>query len=628
MLRAEVGIRLRVLVIGSAVDYRCVTEIARTMESFGLFLDHAKTVEESARLVGEHLYDLFLLNGGPGVAAEFIGGLRGRGILSPVILLTDSSEAQAAVESMKAGAADCLIRTELTPQGLVKAITSAVESAEEERGRREMDAALRANENRLWRLIEKNADGMILVDQSGRIRFINPAAEEMFSRPANELMGQPFGYPVVAGETTQIDIVRSDGQTIAAEMRVVELSWEGGPAHLATLRDITQRRKLEEQLRQAQKMEAVGRLAGGIAHDFNNLLTAITGYTELLLARLDGQEPLRRDVEEIRSAAARAASLTNQLLTFSRKTIVQPGILDVNAVVNEMEKLLRRIIGEDIELVTVTRPGAGCVHSDRGHIEQVIMNLAVNARDAMPRGGKLTIETGDSEFFRDPHFPDPPAGRYVVLSFSDTGVGMDHETQARIFEPFFTTKEPGKGTGLGLTIVYGILQQCGGHVRLSSEPEKGTTFQMFFPRLQSAAPAQDGAATAAAPPARGQETILLVEDQDMVRSLVRRILASEGYSVIEACNGQEALELSGRSEGNIDLLLTDVVMPQMSGRELADRFRHDRPETKVIYVSGFTRDEFLKQDAENASAHFLQKPFTPDLLIRKVREVLEAGVVG
>jgi signal transduction histidine kinase len=609
--------------IGSAADYRAVTDIARTIHGFALFLDHARSLEESSHLVGEHLYDLFLLTEEAGQSSDFIKTLRGRGIHAPVIVVGDAADAAAALEVMKAGAADYLIKGDLTTQRLVSSICAAAEAADMERARREMDATLRANESRLWRLIEKNADGMILVDGSGRIRFINPAAEEMFSRRAGELMGQPFGYPVVAGETTQIDIVRSDGQTIAAEMRVVELSWDGGPAHLATLRDITQRRKLEEQLRQAQKMEAVGRLAGGIAHDFNNLLTAITGYTELLLARLDGQEQLRQDVEEIRSAAARAASLTNQLLTFSRKTIVQPGILDVNAVVNEMEKLLRRIIGEDIELVTVTRPGAGCIRADRGHIEQVIMNLAVNARDAMPRGGKLRIETGDSEVFVDPRFPDSPAGRYVVMSVSDTGVGMDAEMQARIFEPFFTTKEPGKGTGLGLTIVYGILQQCGGHVRLYSEPQKGTTFHMFFPRIQSSAPKEDGNGKEITPRKPGQGTILLVEDQDMVRSLVKRILAGEGYRVIEASNGQEALEFSNGNNGTIDLLLTDVVMPQMSGRELADRFRHDRPRTKVIYVSGFTRDEFLKQDAENASAHFLQKPFTPDLLVRKVREVLE-----
>ncbi len=394
---------------------------------------------------------------------------------------------------------------------------------------------------------------------------------------------------------------------------------------LGIVRDITERRQLEGRLRQAQKMEAVGRLAGGIAHDFNNLLQVITGFSELLLARLDPGDPSCKEVEEIRKAGDRAASLTRQLLAFGRRQVLRPEVLDLNALVSNLGQMLRRLISADVDLVTVLRPGLGRVKADPGQIEQVIMNLAVNARDAMPEGGKLTIETEnihlDEAYIRE--HPESRPGPHVRLAVRDTGCGIGAEVRPHLFEPFFTTKEEGKGTGLGLATVYGIVTQSGGSVSISSEPEKGSVFSIYLPRVEDlleTAPSED--ALIESP--RGSETLLLVEGDDLVRNLVCKILRKCGYGVLETSDSLEALRVSGQHPGPIHLMVTDVVMPQMNGHDLAQRLAPLRPEMRVLYISGYTDDAVLRRDALEGDIHFLQKPFTPDALARKVREVLDA----
>jgi len=424
---------------------------------------------------------------------------------------------------------------------------------------------------------------------------------------------------------------KKDGTVIDVEVVLYALQFEGKRAGLVVAQDVTERnraaeqlRRTEEQLFRAQKMEAIGRLAGGIAHDFNNLLTAITGHTELLLEALQPGDPLREDAEETRKAADRAAALTRQLLAFSRQQRLAPRVLDPNELVANMDKMLRRLIGEDVELRTLLAPQLGAVKADPGQLEQVIMNLAVNARDAMPGGGKLTIETANAELdasYARAHESVRP-GPYIMLALTDTGSGMTEEVKARMFEPFFTTKEAGKGTGLGLATVYGIVKQSSGYIWVYSEVGKGTTFKVYLPRV--AEPAETLAAAPRAPkPRGGTETVLLVEDEELVRALARRTLARAGYQVLEASNGGEALLALERHQGPVHLMVTDVVMPGLNGRELAARLKPLRPEMKVLYVSGYTDRAIAHQGVLEPGVAFLEKPFAPDGLARKVREVLD-----
>ena len=378
------------------------------------------------------------------------------------------------------------------------------------------------------------------------------------------------------------------------------------------------------QLEQAQKMDAIGRLAGGVAHDFNNLLTVILGRTDIILRQLKTEDPIRRGIELIQRTAGRAADLTKQLLAFSRKQVLEAVVLDLGTVTTDMREMLARLIGEDIALVTNNASGLGHVKADRGQIEQVVMNLAINARDAMPKGGHLVVETRnvelDAEYVRRNMGARP--GPHVMLAVSDSGLGIPREHHRHIFEPFFTTKDQGKGTGLGLATVYGIVKQSGGYIEVDSEPGRGTTFRIYLPRVDAAAPAADRAGRPAAP-AGGTETILLVEDEEGVRELARDILRAGGYTVIEARNGPEALLLCEHHQGRIDLLLTDVVMPEMSGRELAERMGPLRPSLSVLYMSGYTDDAVIRHGVLGADTAFLQKPFTPTALTRRVRETLD-----
>jgi PAS domain S-box-containing protein len=434
-------------------------------------------------------------------------------------------------------------------------------------------------------------------------------------------------------EALPIETARKNGDTIWLSLNLRLVKDERGVTiyREGTIEDITarmeaesQRKQLEQQLRQSQKMEAIGQLAGGVAHDFNNLLTAINGYSSLALQRAAPDDRIRGYLEEIKKAGERAANLTRQLLAFGRKQMLKPILLNLNDVVSEMSKMLRRLIGEDICFDARFDPELKHIRADPGQIEQVLVNLVVNSRDAMPHGGTLRIETANFEIdheFASRHLGLMP-GKYVVLTVSDDGCGMDEETKARIFEPFFTTKEKGRGTGLGLSTVYGIVKQSGGNVWVYSEPGDGTVFKVFLPQFQQQSESPTKPSIDLVPP-RGSETILLVEDEDVVRGLARQILEQAGYHVLDARGGEEAIRLCRKLRGPIDLLLTDVVMPETSGKEVADRLTKLRPATRVLYMSGYTDDAIVHHGVLDSDVEFIQKPFTPVALAKKVREVLD-----
>jgi len=507
-------------------------------------------------------------------------------------------------------------------------------------GRKRAETALRESEARFRRVLEQAGDAVLLHDAQGRLFDVNARACETLGYTREELLALNVAdlecdtrpeqlleawAGMTPGEHRTLRGVhrRKDGSEFSVEVRVGLSELEGQRLLLSLVRDVTDRERLELQLRQAQKMEAVGRLAGGIAHDFNNLLTAILGTSDLLVADLDPRDHRRDDIEEIRKSARRAADLTRQLLAFSRRQVLAPRVLVVNDVIANLQRMLARLIGEDVVLQAVLPPGVGRIKADPGQVEQVIINLAVNARDAMPQGGSLTIATDNVEILSplDGHSAAP--GAYVRIRVTDTGRGMDAETRAHIFEPFYTTKGPGKGTGLGLATVYGIVKQSGGHVEVETAPDAGTTFSVFFPRVEEAADIREHAPMIAPP--RGSETVLVVEDEAAVRRLTSRVLETLGYNVLVASSGEEALQLSGTHAGRIHLLMTDVVMPGMSGRELAERLSGERTDMKALYVSGYTDDAIVHHGVLRDELPFLQKPFTPNRLAERVREVLGAG---
>jgi two-component system cell cycle sensor histidine kinase/response regulator CckA len=505
---------------------------------------------------------------------------------------------------------------------------------------RRAEEALRASEERYRLLFERSLAGVVITTLDGQIRECNEAfariqgyasREEVLAANVRDfylersegtaLIDLLKDQPIVIGEEFQIR--RKDGTAawIMVSASLIEDEKEG-PTILATVFDITQWKELGEQLRQSQKMEAVGRLAGGVAHDFNNMLQIINGYSELVIDQLPAQDASRSSVQEIKNVVERAAGLTRQLLAFSRQQVLAPQVMDLNAAITNLSKMLRRLIGEDVELIITEGEPLGRVKADPGQIDQVILNLAVNARDAMPRGGRLVIETSNVEIDADyahAHYPMAP-GRYVLVAVSDTGHGMDPDTQARVFEPFFTTKEKGKGTGLGLATVYGIIKQSGGFIWVESRIGEGTTFKIYLPLVGDAAIAQELENSPSS--MEGSETVLLVEDEEYVRSLVRRALKAKGYKVLEAGNGQDALRIAEQHEGPIHLVITDVVMPGISGRELAERLTVFRPSTKIVYMSGYADDAILHHGVFKSGAALLQKPFTADALARKIREVL------
>jgi len=508
--------------------------------------------------------------------------------------------------------------------------------------RKQAQAQAERSESDYRSLFEHATVGIFRSTVEGKLLAVNPAlvallgcasADDLRARNIREFYAnaddrtrilQQFEHADVA--TGEVIWKRKDGAAISIRLRIRQVRGPTGePDCLEGIaEDVTQQRSLELQIRQVQRLEAVGRLAGGIAHDFNNVLTAITGFSSLLLDELPAEDPKRQDVEEIRAAAARAATLTRQLLAFSRRQVLQPVVLDVNTLVRTLDRMLQRLIGEDVKLETRLAPSLAAVRADPGQLEQVIMNLAVNARDAMPRGGRLTIETADvvlDEAYARQH-PGAKAGPQVLLAVTDTGTGMDAETRSHIFEPFFTTKGLGQGTGLGLSTVYGIVQQSGGHIAVYSEPGRGTSFKIYLPQVPDAVPGAE-ALSAQIPAAGGRETVLLAEDDPAVRDVTSEILAQRGYRVLRAPDGQSALEIARSHAGEIPLLVTDIVMPGMTGPELATALQAERPGVRVLYMSGYTDDSVVRHGVLAEGMPYLQKPFTPDALARKVRELLD-----
>ncbi len=502
--------------------------------------------------------------------------------------------------------------------------------------------AAETRERRLAAIVASSEDAIVGKDLDDLITDWNTGAEHLFGYTSAETIGRPVtmlippdrreeaarvtkrvcrGEEVLAYESVRL---RKDGVEVPVSVRMSPIRENGRIVGLASIsRDLTNARQLEAQLRQAQKMEAVGQLAGGVAHDFNNILTVINGYSEMLLGEQEPDSPGYQMLEQISEAGRRAASLTSQLLAFSRKQVLQPKVVDLNDTVRTSEKMLRRLIGEDVRLTTTLATRLGHVKVDPGQMEQVIMNLAVNARDAMLDGGRVTIETADVNV--DEEHAKTRAeiwpGRYALLSVSDTGTGMDEETKARIFEPFFTTKEVGKGTGLGLAMVHGIIKQSGGHIVVDSEPGRGTTFNIYLPAVEGLR--ATGKSHAGADVPRGAETILLVEDEEAVRRLAKMALRNAGYTVLEASHGGEAVRLAEAHKGPIHLLVSDVVMPEMGGRLLAERLSASRPGLKVLFVSGYTDDAVVRHGIVESEMFFLHKPFSPAGLSGKVREALD-----
>ena len=502
-------------------------------------------------------------------------------------------------------------------------------------------------ENKLRQLatiVESSDDAIVSRTLDGTIQSWNGAAERMYEYSAAEAIGKPISILYSHGQRDEIpailekikrgDIVRNfetiratkDGKQIHIALTVSPIKDVSGRIVGASAigRDITESKQMEDMFRQAQKMEAVGRLAGGVAHDFNNMLNVIIGYSELLLQRADTDGQVRKQCEEIKRAGDRAASLTRQLLAFSRQQVLEPRVLNLNTSVAEIEKMLRHLIGEDIDLRTSLDPTLGLVKADPGQIEQVIMNLAVNARDAMPEGGKLIMETSNTELDDEYALHHPPCivGRYVILAVTDSGVGMSQETKARIFEPFFTTKELGKGTGLGLSTVYGVVKQSGGYIWVYSEPGQGSVFKLYLPRVDGSE-VQIRPAKLAPELLAGTETVLLVEDEQSVRALTRNLLEQGGYTVLEADNGAHAVEIAKQHHGPIHLLLTDVVMPGMNGPAVAEMILPIHPEAKTLYVSGYSSSFGTQTGLVPAGANLLQKPFSRVALLRKVRNLLD-----
>jgi PAS domain S-box-containing protein len=535
-------------------------------------------------------------------------------------------------------------------RGSAEAVAMATAFNDMTKSLRDQAERLKSSYQRFSTVTQSARDAIISTDEAGNVTFWNRSAEATFGYPEVEVIGKPItmlmaesdraGYQsalpipsdndVIFGRTIEVTGIRKDGAFFPSEFSLAAVRSAQGTAFTAIVRDVMERkqtqdalRQRDEQLRQSQKMEAIGRLAGGVAHDFNNLLMAIRGYAELLMQALHDGDERRNDAEEIVKAADRAAGLTRQLLAFSRQQVITQQAVALDQVVEGMENMLQRLIGAQIELTTEVWPGLTPILADRTQVEQILMNLIVNARDAMPNGGKIAIELRNIELdsIGVAAHPGLKPGDYVEMSVSDTGSGMDAETAARIFEPFFTTKEGGKGTGLGLATVYGIVQQNGGAIEVQSKVGHGTTFFIYMPRAvdfgKPAAPRRSMMAG-------GSETVLLVEDDDRVRGLVSHMLRKHGYAVLLASQGDQALEIAARHHGRIHLMLTDVVMPGISGRVLSERLMLTRPDTRVLYMSGYSDDAILRHGVKSAGTHFIQKPFSIEALAEKVRETLNA----
>jgi len=621
-------------------DARLIAELLSDGATFPFELRTAGRLADGLHALAEAPVDVLLLD----LTLPDAAGLKALGETverapgAPVLVITGQADLGFAVEAAAHGADDYLVKAQVTATGLARTIRYALE-------RRRVRQALAASEERYRRFFMEDLTGDFLAAPDGRILDCNPAFAAIFGFPSVEEARRaelPELFPdreqrraILSqlrrsgkAERVEIDGRRVDGKAVYVICNVIgDLDEQGRLEELhAYLFDDTERRQATERLRLASRMEAVGNLAGGIAHDFNNLITVITGYSELLLARLGSDDPLRRQVQEIHVAGRHAAELTRQLLAFSRRQVLQPEQLDLNAIVREAGSMLRPLIGEDVELATRLAADLGPVLADPGQIHQVIVNLAVNARDAMPEGGLLVMETSNVDL--DASYQElrdvVPPGPYVMLAVSDTGHGMDEATRARVFEPFFTTKKSGKGTGLGLSTVYGIVKQSGGFIWAYSEPGEGATFKVYLPRAEAPSTATEPheAVQAARP---GSETILVVEDSDALRLLVGEMLRPRGYTVLTAATGEEALAICREPARRIDLLISDVVMPDIRGPELQKRIAALRPGLPYFFVSGYAGNAAPGRGSVEPGAPFLEKPFSANALAAKVREVLDRG---
>ncbi len=661
-------------------------DIDLTLEHFAdsaahFILEVVHSPKDALALLQEESFDLVLvdLRMPEMTALDLLREAKHLGLLAPFIIITGKGDEAAAVAALKLGAFDYIIKRDNYLTHLPHAIENAIarsqliqtnrrlqtELAERERAEAENARLLVEGLGQRQRLDEIIASVPGLVweawgrpdEADQKTNFVSNHVERMLGYSVQQWLSTPnFWLSIVhpddkeraareaaeffasaKGGISQFRWIARDGRVVWVEGHsTVICDDNGNPVGMRGVTiDITAskeaeqgRTQLEEQLRQSQKIESIGRLAGGVAHDFNNILTAINGYADLMLLELESHSPLRSGLTEIRRAGERAADLTRQLLAFSRRQLLQPRVLALNSLITVNIKMLKRLLGEDIELVTLLDPNLGQVKADAGQMDQVILNLALNGRDAMPQGGRLTLETRNVAFdeeYAQKHFSLRP-GSYVMLSISDSGCGMDAEILTHIFEPFFTTKAPGKGTGLGLSTVYGIIQQSGGSIWVYSEPGRGTAFKIYLPRVEE--PVAEAEEKRAEPesPRRGSETVLVVEDDDIVRNLSCQVLRRYGYQVLEAATGQEALLAYERHPGTIHLLITDVVMPQMSGPELAARLLQLHPPIQVLYMSGYT-DAVVRHGLLDAALFFLQKPFAPSALVHKVRDILDQQTV-
>jgi two-component system, cell cycle sensor histidine kinase and response regulator CckA len=634
------------LVAGDYEDFAYLRDLLVRAGEEQIALNHAHSFEEALALLKQTTYDLVLCdyNSGDGAALRLLHELRERGLGAQVIFLSDFVDEATVEAAIRTGAGRCCQKPGSDVASVSRDIRHAIEVYCKERQRQKAEDALR----KLWGAVEQSADLVIITDRDGVIEYVNPAFEVLTGYSREETIGQtprmlkseeqtPEIYKelwqtILSGAVFRGILAnrKKNGEIFLAEKTITPLrDAEGKITHfISNDRDITERRRLETQLQQAQKMDAIGKLAGGVAHDFNNLLMVISAYAELMLDSVAPEHPLRRNVQEIMTASRRAADLTRQLLAFGRKQVQSLQLVDLNWIVEEINKMLPRLIGEDIELIFAPGQNLGKVKADLVQIEQIVMNLAANARDAMPKGGKLTIETANVQLDEDyvQEHSIVPAGDYVLLAVTDSGTGIASEHMAHIFEPFYTTKGEGKGTGLGLATVYGIVKQNGGFVWVYSEPGLGTTFKIYLPRVQqgiekihSSKPIEISS--------KGCETVLLVEDELAVRQSTREYLMLNGYIVLEAKNGEDALCIARDYIPPIHMMITDVVMPNMGGAKLAGHLATERPSMKVLFVSGYAENTVLRHGAIDVTTRFLQKPFSLKTLARKIREVLETETV-
>ncbi len=638
---------IRVLVVDDALDY--AEMVVQFLRASGEWTDAsmaiATTYEDAVRALTAEQYDVafvdYWLGARDGLA--LLGDVRARGVDTPIVILTAYGAEDVAVKAMKAGAADYLAKTQVSVEALDRAIRHALALRTEERQRRQAERALRESEERFRALVENSSDALLLIDGLGRVQYMAPSSTRHLGWTSEQICGRSifdFLHPddrhQIAGAMS--GTLSRPGQSMTVEVRVQHA--DGGyrtleavaanhidepsvGAIVVNARDVTERHRLEEQLRHAQKMEALGQLAGGVSHDFTNLLTAILGYCDLALSDVDASDPVRHDLEEIRSAGERATSLTRQLLAFARRQVLHPQIVDVNALVTQLDRLLRRLLSPNVELMSKLSPDVSRVKLDPASIEQILVNLAVYARDAMPLGGCVTIETSNVSADANhaaTHEP-MPAGAYVLIAVRDTSDGLDADARAHIFEPFAAPHNLGQSSGLGLAAVYAMVKQSGGYIWVESAPGAGTVFNVFFQQAEAVLIPRARDRHEDVENKAGWETILVVEQDEAVRALAREVLRRHGYAVLEARHGVDALRTSERHRDAIHLLITDLVTPHISGREVAERLTSARPSMKVLFVSGHTGDELPSELALGST--FLRKPFTPDALARKVRALLD-----